>query len=443
MEGEKTQVTLFTLSWPIFMEITMNRLMGIIDTFMLSYYSDYAVAAVGFSNQLIMMVVMLCGVVTIGTTILVSRYIGAKEYDQVSDVISVSISLNFLFGLCLSIILFICASDIVQFLGLPTELHKEAVDYLIIIGSATVIQSLLMILSAIMKGYGYTKQVMYVITAINILNLVGNYLFIFGPWGIPILGVKGVAIATVVSKFIGMMILIAVLIKKAGKIITLNGLFAFPRQHVKNLLKIGIPSSLDSASWNMQMVIITMYIAMVGSIALTANVYTTNLRVFITAFAGAIGQGTLILIARKLGEKRWNEAYQKSMTIFRKAILIAFLVAFIFFLISKPLMSIFTENMNIISLGATLLLLTVLLEPGRAFNLVFNNSLKAAGDVNYPMTVNIIGMWCISVPFAYLLGIYFGLGLVGIWIAFIVDEWVRGIALMMRWRSRKWIKKLT
>ncbi|MEK3889226.1 MATE family efflux transporter [Bacillus sp. FSL K6-3431] len=439
MSNDKVQkITLFALTWPIFIEIILNRLMGIVDTLMLSHYSDDAVAAVGFSNQLIMMTIMLCSMLTIGTTILVSRHLGAKEYKSASEIARVSISLNFLFGLFIGVILIVFASGLLKLMGLPKELMKDATVYLIIIGGCSFIQSLMLTVSAIIRGHGFTKQVMYVITGVNILNIVGNYLFIFGPFGIPVLGVQGVAIATVVSRIIGVIVLFIILVKWIGETIPLSKLFHLPKQHVKSLLKIGIPSSVDSAAWNLQMVVITVFIALLGTVALTTNVYSTNIRVFVTAFSGAIGQGTLILISRKIGARNLDGAYQQSIRLYKIAAMVALGVATVFYIFSKPILGIFTDNPDILTLGTTLLLLTLLLEPGRALNLVFNNSLKAAGDINYPVIVGILGMWLISVPLAYILGIHFGLGLIGVWIGFIVDEWVRGIILMRRWRLRGW-----
>ena len=354
MNKEKVQkLTLFALSWPIFIEILMNRLMGTVDTFMLSHYSDHAVAAVGFSNQLIMMIIMLCSMVTIGTTILVSRYLGAKEYKNASEVARVSISLNFLFGLFVSVILIVFASDFLRLMGLPEELMEYASIYLIIIGGSTFIQSLMLTASAVIKSHGFTKQVMYVITGVNILNIIGNYLFIYGPFGIPVLGVKGVAIATVGSRLVGVIILFVILIKWAGEKIPFSKLFIFPKRHVKDLLKIGVPSSVDSTAWNLQMVVITVFIAMIGTVALTTNIYTTNFRTFITVFSGSIGQGTLIILSRKIGAMKFDEAYKQSMRIYKIAALVALGVAGLFYILSKPLLRIFTDNPEIITLGST------------------------------------------------------------------------------------------
>ncbi|MFR1837101.1 MAG: MATE family efflux transporter, partial [Turicibacter sanguinis] len=108
---------------------------------------------------------------------------------------------------------------------------------------------------------------------------------------------------------------------------------------------------------------------------------------------------------------------------------------------SDFLFGILTSDANILSLGHTLLLINVFLEIGRATNLVLTNALKAAGDINYPFILGIVGMWVICIPVAYVLGIWFGLGLAGIWIAFAVDECFRGLVFTIRWKSQKWVNK--
>ena len=105
-------------------------------------------------------------------------------------------------------------------------------------------------------------------------------------------------------------------------------------------------------------------------------------------------------------------------------------------------MGIFTNNKEIISMGSTLLLFCLILEPGRTFNLVVISSLRATGDAAISLKVGVLSMWGIAVLFAYFLGIHHGFGLIGIWIAFIVDEWFRGITMYFRWKSRVWEKKV-
>jgi putative MATE family efflux protein len=432
------KITLFALTWPIFIEILLHMLMGNADTLMLSQYSDESVAAVGVSNQILSMIIVMFGFVATGTTIVIAQHLGAKQEKDASEVAMVAISLNIVFGLFLSVTLFVFGEFFLKAMNLPQELMSDALYYIRIVGGFSFIQALIMTIAAIVRSYGFTRDAMYVTIGMNIINVIGNYLFIFGPMGIPVLGVQGVAIATSISRGLGLAVMVILLFKRVDQPLPFTQFFSMPKEHVKNLLKIGIPSAGEHLSYNTSQVLITYFITMLGTQMITTKVYTQNIMMFILLFAVAIGQGTQILISYKVGAKENEEAYQLCLRSLKLSFFISLAMASVFSLFSESLFRIFTDNAEIIALGSTLIFLTIILEPGRTFNLVVINALRAAGDVKFPVYMGVASMWGISVPLAYLLGIHFGYGLVGIWIAFIVDEWFRGLIMLWRWRSRVW-----
>ncbi|ERN52731.1 MATE family efflux transporter [Alkalihalophilus marmarensis] len=431
--------TLFALTWPIFIEILLHMLMGNADTLMLSQYSDDAVAAVGVSNQLLMVIIVMFGFIATGTSVLVAQHLGANQDEDAGRVATVSIIGNFIFGLFLSLLLFAAGPAILLMMGLPEELLKEATLYLQIVGGFSFIQSVLMTIGAVLRSHQFTKDVMYITIGMNILNVIGNYLFIFGPFGIPVLGVTGVAISTTISRTLGLIVIAFVLFYRLkGRLPFSFMRRSFPSYELRSLLKIGIPSAGEHLSYNGSQLVITFFIVMMGTEALTTKVYTQNIMMFILLFAIAIGQGTQIIIGHQVGAKKLDEAYERCIRSLKIAIAVSTSMAVIVYFSSRPLLSIFTNNEQIITAGATLLLLTIILEPGRAFNLVVINCLRAAGDVKFPVYLGILSMWGVSIPVAYFFGVHMGLGLVGVWIGFIADEWLRGLLMLWRWRQGHW-----
>jgi putative MATE family efflux protein len=416
--------------------------MGNADTLMLSQYSDDAVAAVGVTNQIMYVVIVMFGFITTGAGIVVAQQLGSNDIKKANETALTAISVNLIFSLFLSMLLILFSERILLVMGLPSELMSEALSYLRIVGGLAFIQALFMTASAVVRSHGFTKDTMFVTIGMNVVNVIGNYIFIFGAFGAPVLGVKGVAIATAVSRMIGFLVIIYIFFKRVKGELPFKHLILFKREHITNLLKIGIPSAGEHLSYSASQVVITYFITTIGTEALTTKVYTQNIMMFIFLFAVAIGQGTQILIGHLVGAGNFEKAYQRCLKSLRLAMLISFSVALIASLFSKPLLGIFTNNEEIISIGSTLILLTVLLEPGRSFNLVVINSLRAAGDVKFPVYMGILSMWGVSVTIAYVLGIYYGLGLVGIWIGFIADEWLRGLFMLWRWRTRIWETKV-
>ncbi|WP_163101640.1 MATE family efflux transporter [Peribacillus alkalitolerans] len=441
MSKPTKKLTLFALTWPLFIEIFLHMLMGNADTLMLSQYSDQSVAAVGVSNQILSLVIVMFGFVATGTAILVAQNLGAKNEITAAQITVVSLVVNLIFGLVLSVIIFFSSEFLLQLMDLPSELLAEADSYLIIVGGFSFVQALIMTAGAIIRSYGHTKDAMYVTIGMNILNVIGNYLFIFGPFGLPILGVEGVAISTTVSRLIGFIAIMIILVKRVPTKLPFDQILKMPIQHIKDLLKIGIPSAGEHLSYNGSQMVITYFITMLGTNALTTKVYAQNLMMFIFLFGVAISQGTQILIGHQIGAKKYEEAYARCIKSLKLALGITLGASLLFSLFSKQLLSIFTSNESIIAVGSTLIWLTIILEPGRTFNLVIINSLRAAGDVKFPVYMGILSMWGISVTLSYLLGIYFELGLVGIWLAFAADEWFRGSLMLWRWKSKVWMRK--
>ncbi|MCG1020070.1 MATE family efflux transporter [Sutcliffiella horikoshii] len=440
-ETNTKKLTLFALTWPIFIEVLLHMLMGNADILMLSQYSDDSVAAVGVANQILFMLIVMFGFIATGTTILVAQYLGAKNRGLAAEVTVVSIGANLLFSLAISIVVFLFSSKLLLMMDLPPELLSEADSYLKLVGVFSFIQALVITIGATIRSYGFTRDAMYVTIGMNIINVIGNYLFIFGPFGIPVLGVDGVAISTVVSRTLGLIVITILLFKRIEEPLPFSRLFKLPIDHLKNLLKIGIPSAGEHLSYNTSQIVITYFIVMMGTEALTTKVYTQSLMMFIFLFSLAISQGTQIMIGHQIGARQVEDAYKRCLKSLRLAIVISIATAIPIAIFSDTLLGFFTSNPDIIALGGTLILFTVILEPGRSFNLVVINALRAAGDVKFPVYIGICSMWGVSVTVSYILGIHFGFGLIGVWIAMILDEWLRGIIMLYRWRSRTWVSK--
>ncbi|UHA59920.1 MATE family efflux transporter [Metabacillus litoralis] len=433
------KLSLFAITWPILVETTMHMLMGNADTLMLSQYSDEAVAAVGVSNQILSIMIVMFGFIVTGTSVLIAQFLGAKIPKDAGRIAVVSLFFNVLLGVMISFILIFFGSKLLMYMGVSKNILHDATLYLQIVGGGIFLQSGMMTIGAIFRSYRFTKDVMLVTLGINFVNIIGNSLFIFGIFGFPVLGVTGVAISTVISRTIGLFILLFLFHKRLSKDLYPITMFRkFPSDEFKKLLKVGVPSAGEHLSFNGSQLVITAFIVMIGTEAMTTKVYVQNIGMLILLFSLAIGQGTQIIVGHLVGARQYDDAYKRCIDSLIIAISITSVVGLIIYVFSSKILHLFTTNHDIIELGSILLLLTALVEPGRAFNAVVINSLRAAGDVNFPVFIGVLSMWGISVPLAYMLGIHVGLGLVGIWIAFIVDEWLRGVLMLFRWRQGKW-----
>lgn len=428
-----------SLTWPIFVELLLKALVGYLTVFVLSRFSDDAVVAVAVSNQINYMNIILYGVVNTGTIITISQLLGAKRRDYTDNVISASIFFNLVVGCICSVFLLAFSKKILIGMGLDGQILIYGVQYLSITGAMSFIQAVSTTVAAIIRSFKYTKITMYIMLVVNILNVIGACISVLRPFGIQQFGVKGVAISAVVSQCIGLVIFLVILRYKIGTKFNIHFFSSQSKEAILKIYRFGVPSAGEALASHISQLVITSIISLLGSEALITKIYTFNLMVFIMLISNSIGQTTQIIIGHYIGESKVNEAYTACLKNLKYAASFSACIAIVFAIFSEQLLGLFTENQMVIEMGKKLLLIAIILEIGRSFNFVLVNALKGTGDVKFPAIVGVITMWGGGVLFAYILGVHFNFGLIGIWISYCLDECIRGAILLLRWKSKNWV----
>lgn len=441
MRFGKLSRQLAALAGPIFVETLLVMMLGAVDTFMLSRYSDNSVAAVGVVNQLMNLVFLLFEVISLGTSILCSQYIGAGQREKVIQTVGTSLLFNSIFGLLVSVALLFFAEDLLLLMGLRPNLMADGLPYMQIVGGLAFLQAISLSLSASLRSADKAKYPMYVSMVVNVLNIIGNYTFIFGKFGMPALGVEGAAISTSFCRLVSVIILFVVLFKKHIPAFPKELFTPFPWIELKNLLKIGIPSAGEHISYSLSQIVITYFINIISNQALATRSYVTNIVMFTFIFAISIAQGGAILIGHLVGMKKIQAAYIIGKRIMRMGATMSVSLALLTAFFGKQILSLLTSDPWIIATGASILWVEVLLEHGRALNFFGVNALRSTGDIYFPVNVGITVMWTVQVIGSYVFGISMGWGLVAMWAVFALDENIRGFIFVRRWNSFKWAGK--
>ncbi|PRX20669.1 putative MATE family efflux protein [Orenia metallireducens] len=433
---------LYQLAGPIFIEILLFMLLGVADIFMLSQFDDRAAGAVGASNQIIGNLNIIFAIISAGTAVLVAQNVGARQKEEVEKVSAVSLVVNLLLGIVISIAMVAFGDVILIKMGVTADLIKYASEYMKIVGGALFFQAILNTLTAILRSHGYTTECMMITVVMNILNIFGDAVFIFGLFGLPVLGVKGVAIATTFSRICATIAAFTLLLKKVLSIKMFTHLNEKPVKVLKRLVKVGFPAAMENMSYSLsQTVLMRIILVNLGEVAYITRTYVWTIVSFAMLFSLAIGQANQIMIGQLVGANKIEEAYHTGFKNFRIAMIFSVIGGIILFFFGKSFMSFYTDNPEIIMLGATTLMVDAFLEPGRNFNIVLINGLRGAGDVIFPVVMAIISMWIVAVGGGYFFGVVLGYGLPGMWATFMLDEWIRGVCMLFRWNSRKWAEK--
>lgn len=311
MKTKDSQFNLVKLTWPIFLELFLFMLMGSVDTFMISSVSDDAVSGVGAANQIITMAILILSVIGNGAAIVVSQYLGSRKPLEAANVTGNAITLNLLVGIVLSAVLLLFGGHLLTALNVQGDILVHAKVYINIVGGGIFLQALLNALATTIRTYGFTKQTMMVSLLMNVIHVIGNYILIYGHFGLPALGVQGAAISTVASRLICLVLFFLLLYQIMEVKVKWSYYISLSKKYVMQILKIGIPAAFESITYQSCQLVFTLYITYLGAEAMATRQYALNISNYIYLFSVAVSMGTSIIVGHLVGARQTKAAYSR------------------------------------------------------------------------------------------------------------------------------------
>lgn len=436
--ADHTRIPIVELVWPLLVENVLRTSLMSVDTLMLSRYSEQAVAAMSLVQQFSFFILLVYMMVSVGSSILIAQNLGAGKRREAGLVGVGSLVLMLGLSVALSVTVYLLAEPVLALYDVEPQVALYARQFLEIYGGLSVFMALNIAQASIIRVWGHPRDPMWVNTACLLLTVAGNALSLFGWFGFPVLGIVGVAGSTVLSQVVACFIFQWLIQRRKGIELPLRELRRIPGSVYRSVLSVGVPTVGENLSYNVSQIVILSMVAHMGTNSLAAyGILIAVLRyVFIPGIS--IGNGTQLKVGYLVGAGRHDEATARVYRYFATGFGISLVMVASIVLGRGPILALFTDDRNLLALAGTVLLVSLVHEPGRNFNTIIIPALKGAGDIKFPVYVGILSMWGISVVGSWVLGIKLGLGLVGVWIAMACDEWVRGIFMLLRWRSGAW-----
>lgn len=429
------RLNLKDLAWPIFIENLLARGMGMVNIYLLSSYSEEAVAAVGVSNQLVNFINMLFVFVTLGTAIIVSQNLGAGNKDRAASASSAAVILNVAIGIFFGLIVLLFHRPLLTMMGLTGQVMEYTATYFSIIGGFCVLQGLNFSLATIMRNYGQARAPMLVFLGMNILNLIGNTIIIMRPFGLMDFGMRGIAVWTIFSQAIGSVAMVLCALKCN---ISLRLEKPFPAYMFREILRIGIPGSGDNFAYSVAQISSTYFVTALGTTALASYAYATNLIAFVQISGYSVGQSTQILVGRLVGARDFNAAYRLGFRNTWIAMALNITIMVILLVFQRPVLYLLTSSEEVLTIVFWCFAIDLVLEFGRPFNLVIGCCVRSSGDVKWSIVASSFCILLVLIPLGYVFTRVIPLGVPGVFIALLADEWLRGQLMTWRWRTRRW-----
>lgn len=437
----KRENSVMGLTWPIFIELLLQMLVGNADQAMVGGVDPNGVGAIGNANQVTNLLILVFSVICTASMILISQYIGAKDTRSVNQTYTVSVFVNLVFGLAVSLVLIFLCGPIFRLMGVHEEIFETACTYMRIVGAGMVFQALYLTFTAFFRSSQMMRDTMVVSVCVNLLNIGGNYLLINGVGPIPQLGVMGAAVSSSLSRLVGMVVIIALFRRRFGKVIRLSHLRPFPKGLLRRLLRIGLPTGGESLSYNLSQVSIQTVCNQFQTYVVNTRVYANMFASVTYMFGSAMSQAAQVVVARLMGGGDVENTDKQVKRTLLWSLAITGAVSVLLAVLCRPVFSLFTKDESILLLAQVIMIIEIPLELGRAVNMAVCRALQACGDIRFPIVICIISAWLVAVGGGVVLGVGLGWGLAGLWAAMAADECFRAVLFLWRWRSRKWAGK--
>ncbi|RJE71843.1 MATE family efflux transporter [Reichenbachiella sp. MSK19-1] len=445
LRGEETEFTtgsinkaIFLLSVPMVLEMVMEALFAVVDVYFVGKVSVDAVATVGLTESVMMMVYAIAIGLSMAATAVVSRRVGEKDYKRAGDAAFQAILIAAIFSVVISFFGIIYAEDILRLMGGSEALVSKGFGYTRVMLGGNLCIMLLFLINAIYRGAGDASMAMRSLWIANGLNIVLDPLFIFG-WGpIPAYGVEGAAIATTIGRSMGVFYQVFGLL--SGSRIIKLGLenINLRWKTIKRIFNIGLGGMgqflIESASWLFLVRIISEF----GSAALAGYTIAFRIIVFTILPSWGMANAAATLVGQNLGANKPDRAEKSVWFTAHLNTAFLFAVSILFFIMAPDFVMIFTDDMVATEYGATALRIICVGYITFAYGMVISQGFNGAGDTKTPTIMNIIFFWFVQIPLAYVLAFVFELGFKGAIYSVAVAFALHALACIFWFRKGKW-----
>jgi len=433
------KASLLLLSIPMILEMLMESVFAIVDIYFVSKLGDNdAVATVGLTESVLMLVESVAIGVAMAVTAMVARRIGEKDKEGAATAAGQAILLGVFLSIVLGGIAYYFAGDILRFMGGSEELIQKGSGYTKIILGFNIVLMMLFLFNGIFRGAGNAAIAMYTLYLANGINIILDPCLIFGYWIFPELGLEGAAIASVIGRGVGVLFQIYVLVR-GWAIIKPKLQDLIPEWlTLKKLFSVSIGGAgqflIQTASW----IFLVRILADFGSVVLAG--YTIGIRVIIFTILPSWGlsNATATLVGQNLGAKLPDRAEKTVWIAARYNAIFMFALSVIFFIIAEPTLSLFTDDEAVIKEGALCMRILFSSYIFFAYQMVLSQSFNGAGDTYTPTVINFIGGWLFQIPLAYILAITFDMKSLGVYTAIAITAILLATMQFVAFRRGKW-----
>lgn len=429
------------VAWPLLAELVLGFGVGFVGMWLVSKESDTASAAFGLANHVQGAFFLLFRIISMGVGVVITQNLGAGNRRDADRTALASLGASTWLGLGSALVLFAATKPLLTAMQATVEVRELAAPYLHVLAFALFLDAFNASMAAVMRSHLHTRETMLNILSMHALHIALCFVLMRGVGPIAPMGMVGFALALAVSRAFGLGVHLWLWRVVLGLHPSWRDAVAVQWDTLKSSIAIGLPGAAEAIAYRMAILMSVTVVSGMGTSELATQGYAMQIMNVIVLSTVALGFAGEILVGHLIGAGELRAAWLLVRKCLFWGLGVSLTVAILTAASAPWTLRLFTSDPSIIAQATTLLWLTVLLEPGRTCNIVVITALRAAGDARFPVLAGAASMVVIMGFGSWFLGVQLGLGLVGVWIAYALDEWVRGAIMTLRWFRLGWVKQ--
>ncbi|MFO0752801.1 MAG: MATE family efflux transporter [Thermodesulfovibrionales bacterium] len=433
---------IWQISWPMLLVMIFNFFVGLTDIYVAGFISPDVQAVVGFVGQIYFLIILIANAISIGTVALLSRAIGAGDHEKALEIARQSLAFSALSAAALTVFGLVFPREIVLVAGFPPAIQEMGVRFLRIFALALGPNYLLIISNAVFRASGEVKKTLFSMFLASVINIIGNFILVFGIFSFPGLGYTGIALATAFSVTAGMIVCLFLFRTSRWRLLYEKP-WRFSSPLIRRIVDLSWPAALLQIAWNSGSLILYNILGRLEQESIAGLASLTNgLRIeaviYLPAFA--LHMAASVLVGQNLGAGNPERAEKIGWKIAFSGVVLISVMALVIFACAGRLSAAVSKSPDVLAETTRYLQIMMVSEPFMALSTILGGSLQGAGDTRGTMWIVVCAMWLVRIPLAYFLALGAGYGAPGVWVAMITSMFVQGMLVTWRFYRGSWKK---
>ena len=438
MQLDKTEIKkTLSLAYPVIIGQLGFIMMGVVDSIMVGSTGAVPLAGASVGNSLFILIFIVGLGLSMAVTPLVAIAVGGNRYEECGILFRQSLLVNMIAGLVIALIIVIC-SDLLIYIDQPGAVVAQAQSYSKILGLSVIPSMLFATYKQFIEGFSIMRPAMVVVLLANLVNILFNWVLIFGKLGFPALGLDGAGWATFASRvFMALLLMFYVMRAKLFKDYDVTFHFkSINKKIIRKILALGLPSGMQYFFEVGAFSFAVIMVGWLGTYQLAAHQIAINLASISFMCAIGVSAAGSIRVGNAVGRKNISETRRAGFTAIIVSASIMGTFGILFILLRNILPAFYIDNTTVISFASSILVIAALFQVSDGVQAVGIGVLRGLTDVKGPTIITFVAYWILALPIGYLLGFVFEYGIVGVWIGLFLGLSASAIMLTLRFNKK-------